>query len=174
MLTESELELARRVAAIRSNPKVDDNHYKVADRDSLSIHFDGARAEVACSKILKFPVDISFYIDGDKKRPDLYAGDLRVEIKACTHTPPIVKFNALTDFVADVLIVCFVHPEKHREAANVEVWGCISRRLFMVAYQKRDFGYGDRATITHEMLSPLSKLLESKKSLAWIDDYSEK
>jgi len=161
MLTEAEMELARRLASLRNNPKVEAKtaNYRIANRDDWRLHYDGTRAEVACGRVAGFPVDISFDFGGDNMRADIYLGELRGEVKACTYRPPIVKFNALTDFVADVVVVCYVtHPE-HREAANVEIWGCISRRKFLRTHEQHDFGHGVRAVVGHELLSPISVLL---------------
>lgn len=166
MLSEGEMELARRVASLRNNPKVEagTTNHRVANRSDWRLHFDGVRAEVACGKYFGYPIDISFSFGGDDKRADLYVGEWRVEVKACTHQPPIVKFNALTDFVADVVVVAYVYPVDHKLAANVELWGCCSRHRFAKAYSQRDFGYGERAILDPSLLSPVAKLRERRAS----------
>jgi len=159
MLTEADMERVRRVAVARNAAKEGWPNYRVAaDKGDLGLHLDGVRAELAVCKRFGFPLDESVSPDGDNGAPDLYVGELRVEVKAATHRPPIIKLNALTDFKADAMVLCFVHPWNSRMASVVELHGVVSRQKFMRDHRLRDFGYGKRVIMEAHELSPIASL----------------
>jgi hypothetical protein len=155
------MERARRLAVLRNNPKVERGNIggrALNKATTYDAHLDGARAEVACCKYFKFPVDTSEFAGGDGHRPDLFIGELGCEVKACTYRPPILKFNNLSEFASDVAIVCVVNRTGGSSEAIVELWGCISRRKFLANYERFDFGHGVRVIARHGLLSSVDRL----------------
>lgn len=158
-LTEADMERAARVAYLRNASKAASPNHRVDPKtDDYAMHFAGVRAELAVCRLFGFPLDERYGPDGDNGKPDLYVGNFRAEVKTAFYSPPIIKLNALTDFVSDVMIACFTHRADHREASKVEVWGCVSRQRFMKKHTVRDFGLGLRVTI--EDLTPITVLKE--------------
>lgn len=149
-LTEQELEVATRIADVRNakNGKVPNFRVTRATSD-WSIHFAGVRAEIACCKFFGFPLDQHETWDGDSGAPDLYYADHRLEVKAATHWPPILKLNTLPDFKSDVIILCYT-PTEAKEIGNIFMAGAVSRQKFCRDHYVRNFSYGERVCMNHE------------------------
>jgi len=158
-LTEAEMERARRIANTRNSKNgMVPNARHDKDQGDFEMHFLGARAEMGVCKMFNYPIDDAFSWGGDDKAPDLYVGELRVEVKSAKHTPPILKLDAITDFMSDAAVVCTV------DGSRVDVWGCVSRRRFSRDHYVRDFGYGPRACLNADALSPISALTQAKEA----------
>ena len=155
-LTEEEFELAQRIACIRNSKSGQVPNYKQSDKmDDLTTHDRGALVEVAAGRVVGFPPDISFKMHGDNKKPDLYYRGLRLECKGATWDPPILKFDYVTDFVADVAILGYVDG-----SSKVVLAGCVRRNYFEIHHYIHDFGKGDRACMDAKNMAPIEKLLE--------------
>jgi len=158
MLTEAEMEMARRLAFQRNDSKKNlKGDYNMTGRDQEQSHFDGVRAEIAACKRFNYPVDTGIYIGGDDGRPDLYVGNYSVEVKAATYKPPILKFNTLTDFKSDVAILALVYNTDKMKSV-VELWGCVGKHKFYKEHKIENYGYGPRAIMQAEQMSPIKML----------------
>jgi hypothetical protein len=141
MLHEGQMERARRIAHGRQDSKAQSPNHRIDKKTSdYEMHFMGAQAEIAVCDRFHFPEDATFSPGGDDHRPDLYIGPLRIEVKAARYTPPIIKLNAATDFVSDVLLMCCI-----ATPGVVGIWGFVQRAHFVENHYIQDFGYGPRA-----------------------------
>lgn len=157
MLTEADMERARRVAYLRNASKANSPNYRVdPSTEDFDMHFAGVRAELAVCKMFSFPLDESFGPDGDNGRPDLYVGEMRVEVKTAFWKPPILKLNTVSEFTSDAVVMCYTPRTTDRAASVIELWGCVSRRKFIECHTIRDFGQGPRAVF--DRFAPISIL----------------
>jgi hypothetical protein len=157
MLTEADMERAARVAYLRNTAKAHSPNYRVDTKTAdYDMHFAGVRAELAVCKMFSFPLDERYGPDGDNGRPDLYVGDLRVEVKAAFYRPPVLKLNTVSEFTSDAVVMCYVPRTNDRAASVIEIWGCVSRLKFIAEHTIRDFGQGPRAAF--ERFAPISAL----------------
>ena len=91
---------------------------------------------------------------GDGDEPDLYWGRRSVEVKTTKYSPPILKLDKLTDFVTDVLVLCYL-----AEESVIDVMGWVSKSDFFDKHRGRNFGYGERAIMEAGGLNPANDLL---------------
>ncbi len=160
-LTEQELELSKRIADIRNSKNGQVPNYRVTRKDSdWAIHFAGSKAEVAGGRVFGFPPDIHFSLSGDDHAPDLYYRGLRLEIKAATYSPAILKLNFVTDFVSDVIVLAYVDG-----SSRVDLTGCVSRARFGESHYVRDFGYGPRACMDCKDMASVESILNWQPSV---------
>jgi hypothetical protein len=169
MLTEGEMERARRVADIRNSKNNCVPNYREDRKTSdWDMHFLGVRGEMAVCKLFNFPLDEHFSFGGDNGSPDLYiCGDMvRVQVKTAKWEPPILKLNSVDEFLCDIAILCSLVDKNRRAQSVVGIWGYISRVAFQHRFKIHDFQYGPRATVTVEDLEPIGKLiLDNQASL---------
>ena len=159
-LTEQELELARRIADVRNAKNGKVPNAKITRKNSdWEIDFSGVRAEIACCRFFKFPLDQHEDLHGDSGAPDLHFADHRLEVKAATHWPPILKLNALIDFKADVIILCHT-PMEPKELGNIFMAGAVSRQKFCRDHYVKNFSYGERACMNHEDMVTVDEFKE--------------
>lgn len=160
MLTPAELERARRLAIMRNEIKAGGpNHRSSAAHGDFEIHFAGLRAELAVCKMFNYPLDEGIYAGGDNHAADLYIGSYSVEVKAPFYRPPILKFDYLTDFKSDLAILCQVERSARKESV-VAVYGVVDRHTFLSDHYTQDFGYGPRACMKAEDITPIEKFKE--------------
>ena len=169
LLTEQEVELAKRMADGRSEKSragVVSNRLKETTRHSgWEIDYAGARAEVAVCKRLNFPVATYFSLSGDNNEADLYFREFRVEVKCAMYDPPTLKFNTVTEFKSDVVVMCFAPKIGTRYESRVLIAGCVTRWRFAKEYKLQDFGKGTRATMEAQDLTPLVTFEQQTDSL---------
>ena len=65
-----------------------------------------------------------------------------------------MKLDKLTDFVTDVLVLCYV-----AEESVIDVMGWVSKSDFFDKHRGRNFGYGERAIMEAGGLNPASDLI---------------
>ena len=70
------------------------------------------------------------------------------------YSPPILKLDKLTDFVTDVLVLCYL-----AEESVIDVMGWVSKSDFFDKHSSRNFGYGERAIVEEGGLNPASDLI---------------
>ena len=165
LLTEREIELARRIADLRNakNGSVP-NYRETRKHGDWEIHFSGIRAEIAVCKIVNFPIDQHISYDGDSGSPDLYIGNYKTEVKSALYMPPILKFNRVTDFKSDIAILCYCPSAGSKDESVVSIAGGVSRYKFSAEHYLNDFGQGVRACMDADKLSPLAEILEWVKN----------
>ena len=158
LLTEEQIEFAKRIADIRNakNGLVPNMRESRAHKD-WEINFYGALGEVAVASQVNYPPALNFSMNGDSGAPDLYFHSHRIEVKTALHWPPILKLNHVTDFVSDVIVLCYVD-KKSPDAVTIA--GCVSRRKFERDHYIRNFKYGDRACMDFKKMTPLTEFME--------------
>lgn len=145
----AERQHAVKVATGAQTKKYDKN------KSEFELHYIGAMAEFAVSKICKVPMDRRVHMGGDNGT-DLQINGWSCEIKAHTYTGKNYQLfiDGMHVFNADVLIsVQILSPVK------VRIVGCISRKKFEKKCQINNYGYGDRLSVNEEDLKPISYLL---------------
>lgn len=160
-LSEPRMEMARRIAVGRNSPKLGRvrNKRETKRASDYEINFVGACAEIAVCDRFQFPVDPTFCLGGDKGAPDLYVGDMGIEVKAATHYPPILKFNRLGDWKPGSMAVVLCHIN-NRAPSVVNLCGVVFRQEFFSDHFVEDFGYGPRFCFSAADMAPVKVLDE--------------
>ena len=117
-------------------------------------HYIGLQGEIAVGKLLRYPIGEFISPSGDGDEPDLFWGRRSVEVKTTKYSPPILKLDKLTDFVTDVLVLCYL-----AEESVIDVMGWVSKSDFFDKHSSRNFGYGERAIVEEGGLNPASDLI---------------
>ncbi len=152
--------LAKRLADRRLGSKYVKVNEKSYTRNTTpwESHYIGLQGEIAVGKLLRYPIGEFISPSGDGDEPDLYWGRRSVEVKTTKYSPPILKLDKLTNFVTDVLVLCYV-----AEESVIDVMGWVSKSDFFDKHRGRNFGYGERAIMEASGLNPASDLLSGEQ-----------
>ena len=159
-LEPREQTLAKRLADRRLGSKyvpVGDKSY-TRNTTPWESHYIGLQGEIAVGKLLRYPIGEFISPSGDGDEPDLFWGRRSVEVKTTKYSPPILKLDKLTDFVTDVLVLCYV-----AEESVIDIMGWVSKSDFFDKHRGRNFGYGERAIMEAGGLNPASDLFSGEQ-----------
>jgi hypothetical protein len=159
-------------ANARYSIKYANTNRQVSNRPGRELHFEGLRAEAALGEYVGQPelVDYSVTLHGDGGTDMVFDGR-RIQIKASTYKPPLLRFDieGRHRFNEAIDIAVLAHVPRSPDDEPDEAWflqsgwvdliGWIDRWEFFQRATVRNFGHGDRLVV-EPPLNPISSLLK--------------
>lgn len=132
---------------------------RISNQGDFAIHYAGMLGEIAVARSIGVPIRTEITVGGDSG-VDLSFEGQTIQVKTSTHkeTPPprYIIFNSVDEFNTDWAICCSI-----QSASTVRIHGFASRRKFLANWVEHDFGYGKRACLDEELLSPIERFHEA-------------
>lgn len=168
-LTTEELQLATRVASLRSGSKSHlDSREKLPNSvPSMVRHLLGVKCELVIANLFDTVIDMSFKSSGDKNSPDIYLPDgLGVQVKgkfgkSIDRTFSLRTAN-ISELISDYGVLCVA-----KSSVEIEVLGYFSKSTFIQKSVIKCLPWGDRRVLEPEHLSPISELILKYNKMSW-------
>ena len=139
VLSADDLKVIREIAERHDDkpPSAGGRNYGKAD--TAEAHFIGLCGEAAVSRHYQVPFRRYVSQVGDKHAGDTVLFGRSAEIKTATHWEPIIKFNYLKQFGAEIAILC--HMVMRDEKAEIRICAWVWREEFLRHHEMMNFGH---------------------------------
>lgn len=156
-LTPGELMYAISLAEAIKNNKLNMRD-KIYDKnqDQFGTHYFGLMGEIAVARILNLKVNNTIFALGDGGIDLNYRGQ-SIQIKTVNfYKERFIYFNDINDFNADWIIGCsLINP------STIEIMGFASHNKFIKNMVTKNFGKGNRYSLSENQLTPIEKINEA-------------
>ena len=156
-LTPGELMYAISLAEAIKNNKLNMRD-KIYDKnqDQFGTHYFGLMGEIAVARILNLKVNNTIFALGDGGIDLNYRGQ-SIQIKTVNfYKERFIYFNDINDFNADWIIGCsLINP------STIEIMGFASHGKFIKNMVVKNFGRGDRYSLSENQLTSIDKINEA-------------
>ena len=156
-LTPGELMYAISLAEAIKNNKLNMRD-KIYDKnqDQFGTHYFGLMGEIAVARILNLKVNNTIFALGDGGIDLNYRGQ-SIQIKTVnSYKERFIYFNNINDFNADWIIGCsLINP------STIEIMGFASHGKFIKNMVVKNFGRGDRYSLSENQLTSIEKINEA-------------
>ena len=126
------------------------------NQNSFGTHYFGLLGEIAVARILNLKVSDSILALGDGGIDLNYRGQ-SIQIKTVnSYKERFIYFNNINDFNADWIIGCsLINP------STIEIMGFASHGKFIKNMMVKNFGKGDRYSLSENQLTSIEKINEA-------------
>lgn len=132
-------------------------NHKVSNETDFGVMYIGLLGEIAVGKVLGIAMRTDVTVGGDGALDMVYNNcSLQIKTTSFGFTSGNLRyliFNRLTDFVADLAILCAV-----KNAYTIQLLGFTSRQHFLDNQIGRDFGYGLKFCMAENQLIAIDRL----------------
>lgn len=126
------------------------------NQNSFGTHYFGLLGEIAVARVLKVQINDTIFKSGDGGIDLEYKGQ-SIQVKTVNaYKERFVYFNNINDFNADWVIGCSLI-----NASAIEIMGFASHGKFIKNMVVKNFGRGDRYSLSENQLTSIDKINEA-------------